>query len=698
MKREVVAAVLGLCGVASGVRAEEAPQTGVVLPSVEISADAQKGNYSSSSSGAASKADIPLRDIPQSVNVVPSALLKDQNATSMQQALKNVPGVSQDAGDGQRDQFVIRGFSAQNDMYLDGMRDDAYYYRDLSNLDRVEVLKGPSSVLYGRGSAGGLINRVTKKPEADPVQQISIQASTEGQKRTEMDLGGANDSDTVRVRLTGALEDSDGFRDHYFLERQAIAPSVQFNFDADTSLLIQADYLHDKRLADTGIPTLGDRPADVDIGNYYGSRDAEDQNYINTIVRGTTVAFDHSFSDSLSLHSALRAYNANISRKYVTFGAVNATTDQVTMNRRARYKDETGVFWQNELKHQFQTGSFSHEALYGLELGYQKKLDKSLAMLRGVARYDISDPVLVEFPEFPGNSPRDADSQTRVDIAGLYLQDLITLTPEWKLMVGGRFDHMVTRFEDEAGSQVDLNRIDNTFSPRVGIVYQPIDWMSLYASYSRSFQPMADDGDLRQDSDKMEPSETVNKEIGAKFDLSERMSATVSIFDMTRTGIVMEDPNDPDFSVDAGTQRTRGLEVSVTGDLGAGWSTYAGYAWMKGELVDSPDTSIEGNTSALTPKNSGSVWLKKELGGNFFVAAGARYESARYTSPTNQVKLDSYTTAELGGGYRGEHYDLTLNIENLFNREYFVAAKGGSDTVNYPGAPRTATLRMDYRF
>ncbi|MDO7900662.1 TonB-dependent receptor [Pseudomonas sp. K1(2024)] len=160
----------------------------------------------------------------------------------------------------------------------------------------------------------------------------------------------------------------------------------------------------------------------------------------------------------------------------------------------------------------------------------------------------------------------------------------------------------------------------------------------------------------------------------------------------------MDDPADTRFSVDAGTQRTRGIEVSVNDDLGNGWSTYAGYAWLKGEMIDSPVESIVGNTSPLTPRNSASVWLKKELGGGFYVAGGGRYEGERFTSPNNKVSLGSYTTAELAGGFRSERYDVTLNVENIFNREYFVSAKAGSGNSNYPGAPRSASLRVDYRF
>lgn len=697
MKIEAVIATLGLCGASMAVCAHDDSQGSMVLPSIDVTGGQIVSPYRAEAASTATKTNIPLKDVPQTVNVVPSELIKDQNMTSLQDVMRNVPGVSADAGDGQRDQFVIRGFSALNDMYLDGMRDDAYYYRDLSNIDRVEILKGPASVLYGRGSSGGLINRVTKKPEADPVQQISLQGSTEGQKRTELDVGGVNDNDSIRVRLTGALEDSDGFRDHYFLKRQAFSPSIQFNLSPDTTLLVQADYLHDNRLADTGLPAYGDHPVDADIDTYYGSKDARGQNNVDTTVKGTTFTLDHTLSDSLSFHSSARVYESSVVRKYATFASVSTSTDTVRMNRAARYKDEKGVFWQNELQQTFDTGFLNHQVLYGLELGYQNKKDEGLT-LRNAATYNIFDPQLIDFPSIPSTTASNPDADTDISIAGLYLQDLITINPQWKLMVGGRFDRLGTKRSDDGTANLDLDRTDNTFSPRIGLVYEPIDWVSLYATYSRSFQPLADNGELRVNADQLKPEETTNKEVGAKFDLANGLAMTVSVFDMKRTGILMDDPTDTRFSVDAGTQRTKGLELSMSGDLGDGWSAYAGYAWLKGEMVSSPVAAIVGNTSALTPKNSGNIWLKKDLGSGFYVAGGARYEGERYTSPNNVVSLGSYTTAQLAGGYRSQHYDVTLDIENLFNREYFVSAKSGSDNSNYPGAPRYASLRVDYRF
>ena len=232
-----------------------ASDAAATLPAISVKAAAEHASYDGGRSRAATKTDMSLMDVPQTVNVVPHAVIEDQNATSMQDALRNVPGVGFSVGDGQRDQITIRGFNSITDQYVDGIRDDALYYRDLSNVDHVEVLKGPAAVLYGRGSAGGIVNRVLKRPDANPVRDVGVTLGTRGERRGEFDLGW-NASDAARFRITGAAENSNSFRDQFQLNRQAIAPSAQFKLDRDTVLNVEFDYLHDRRTSDQGCPRI----------------------------------------------------------------------------------------------------------------------------------------------------------------------------------------------------------------------------------------------------------------------------------------------------------------------------------------------------------------------------------------------------------------------------------------------------------
>uniref|UniRef100_UPI00037B7AF4 TonB-dependent receptor n=1 Tax=Herbaspirillum lusitanum TaxID=213312 RepID=UPI00037B7AF4 len=244
------------------------------LPEVQVSG-AREG-YVAPTSVSATKSEAPLRDIPQTINVISAEVIRDQHATSLQDILKNVPGVGLSTGDGQRDQVFIRGFTAIGDQFVDGFRDDALYFRDLSNVERLEVIKGPAAVLYGRGSSGGLINRVTKKPGVD-ISDVSVSFTSTAGRRGEIDLG--RSGETVSWRLTGAREQSDSYRAQQFLDRTAISPSVEVKFTSDTRLLLQADYIEDRRLTDFGIPSYQGRPVSVDPGKYYGAANARDADF-----------------------------------------------------------------------------------------------------------------------------------------------------------------------------------------------------------------------------------------------------------------------------------------------------------------------------------------------------------------------------------------------------------------------------------
>lgn len=300
MKRSVL--FISSVGVmTSHVYALEADQQAVTnLPTISVKADKEislKQEVGQASS--ATKGLMQLKDVPQIVNVVPKQVLREQTVTSMQGALQNVAGLSFSVGDGQRDQVMIRGFSAITDNYVDGIRDDALYFRDMSNVERIEVLKGPASVLYGRGSAGGLVNKINKKPMDQSLREVSLIGSTTGQRRAEVDVN-EKVAENVKVRLTGAVEDSDGYRDQAFLKRQAVAPSVQWDITDKTKLLLQADYLHDNRLADQGFPTdpITGKPVKTNPKTFYGALNGKEVGDVDTEISSQTISLDHEFNDN----------------------------------------------------------------------------------------------------------------------------------------------------------------------------------------------------------------------------------------------------------------------------------------------------------------------------------------------------------------------------------------------------------------
>lgn len=684
-----------LLGVTNSAFAETELPTVIVNERLEETA-----TYDVPTATTATKTKAMLRDIPQTVNVVPQAVIQDQNAYSMQDALRNVPGVSFSVGDAQRDQVVMRGFLTIYDQYVDGVRDDAMYYRDLSNIERIEVLKGPASVLFGRGSPGGLINRVTKKPTPEPVRDVTLIGGTGGQRRGEFDVGINTDQNPVQFRLTGAVENSTSFRNQYFLDRRVIAGTALLNLSEDTKLLLQIDYLHDKRLADQGLPGYHGRPVKVPVETYFGSAAGKDQAYNLSIVKSATATLDHRINDDLSFHSVLRTYEDSLNRNYTT-NSVDAAAQKLSISRNTRFRDESGIYWQNELTQKFEFSGIKHAVLYGIELGQQKKAER-LYGLKNAAIYDLFNPVLSVLPPIPAGTIAGNDNTTKIEIAGVYLQDLVTLSSQWKLLAGARFDYLRQTRDDRTAANRDMQRSDNTISPRLGLVYQPIEPVSLYASYNRSFQPLVDAFTFKENADQLKPTQTQSLELGAKLDISNRASATLSIFQMTQSNIQVEDPSDPNNALPIGSQRTRGVELTFSGEIAQNWSLIAGYAYLDGKIIASTQNTsngspFQGKTSSLTPRHSMNLWLKRDLSNGFYVAGGVRIEGARFASADDQLTLPGYATVDLGAGYRGNKMDMTLTAGNVLNREYFVSAHSGANDYNMPGAPRNLLLAMRWK-
>ena len=475
-----------LAGGAPLARADEAVST------VVVTAKAERSSYQATDSSTATHIAAPLRDIPATVNVVTRAVMRDQNALSLQDTLQNVPGVSFSTGDGQRDQVMIRGFTGITDQFIDGMRDDALYFRDLSNLERVDVLKGPAAMLYGRGSAGGLLNRVSKKPVAAPLAETGLLLGSKGQRRGEFDAGTASADGRVRLRMTGALEDSTGFRNQYFLQRKAIAPSAWFDLSPHTALLLQVDYLTDRRLADQGVPSFRGRPVEVDRATYFGAANGSERASVTSDVASGTATLDHAFSDQLKLHAVVRSYDYRLDRNYTTIGKItDAVVPTVSIGQTHRTRAEHGTTLQAELVSQPDWGSSNHQLLVGVEFGRQSK-QELLVSRSNVATLDLFNPQLVALGPLPASLIPIANNDNRFTTMALYLQDLMALTPEWKLLAGLRYDRLMQRRDDLTPRRMDLQRVDHTRSPRLGVVFQPRPDLALYASASQSFQPLAE--------------------------------------------------------------------------------------------------------------------------------------------------------------------------------------------------------------
>ncbi|MGH6627801.1 MAG: TonB-dependent receptor [Burkholderiaceae bacterium] len=703
----LAAAVLFLLqGVAS---AQGAPTQN--LKEVIIHADKDEG-YSPAASSTATKGSAPLRDIPQAVNVVPQQLLRDQSARSMEDALRNVPGVAFSHGDGQRDQVVIRGFSAISDQFIDGVRDDALYFRDLSNIERIEVLKGPAAVLYGRGSSGGLINRVTKKPSfGETSGEVTLSLGSHSHKRVEADVS-APVGEAMAFRLNAAAEDSGSYRDQQFIKRHSFAPSLAWKLGAQTDLLLQYTNARDQRITDFGIPALSGRPVNVPVSTYYGSGNAARDDTTTSQVEALTATFNHRFSDALSLRNITRYYTYELDRfNTLTSGTTDPVALTVGRTRSFILRDESGWFNQTDLNYKTAWGGLKHEWLFGMELGSQNRRAETVSA--GVVdRVSIFNPGRVVPPPIPASAFAAASaipSHTRQDTQALYVQDRITLASQWKALLGARYDvfKQSTSFERTLPA---LARSDRDFSPRAGLVWQPSDSQSYYVSYSRSFQPSAEQFALAANNVANEPESTRNREIGTKLDfLDGALSVTAALFNLERSNIKNTDPNNPRVQINVGKQRTNGLELTANGRLPGRWDISSGYAYLAGRMVESvaritsqqlPVVTVPtlGKEPALTPRHSGFVWAMKDLGNGFSLGGGLNYVGERFASLTNLVTLPSYWTADLAAIYRAGRYEVGLNVKNVTDRKHYISSHGSNDNLILPGPPRELQVTLRAKF
>lgn len=637
----------------------------------------------------------PLRDIPQSIGVVPAEVLRDQRALSLQDALQNVPGVNFGSGDGQRDQVSIRGFSAIGDQYVDGYRDDALYYRDLSNVARVEVIRGPAAVLYGRGSSGGIINRVTKKPDSD-VLAGAFSGGSYDHYRGEFDVGQFDEQSGLGFRITGAVEDNGSFRDQQFLKRQAIAPSLLLGQGGDTSILVQADYLKDRRLTDFGIPAIDGRPVDVPRETYFGATNAREADVARSEVFSQTLTLVHRVSDSLSFRNGFRHYRDTLNRRNTLSIAVNPVARTVSLGHGGVTRDEDGWSNQSELTQNLSFAGTEHRLLYGVEISRQVK-DGIFLRTQAVTTTSIDDPVLPVIDNADYTTPA-GSSLNHFETLAFYVQDLVDFGHGIKALVGLRHDRFRQETDNRLPGQTDLARTDNEWSPRAGLVFQPDDAQSYYVSYSRSFQPSAETFPLASSNVDIAPEKSANYEVGAKYTLlGNRLAVQAAGFILRRTGIKGTDPVTQRV-IPIGTQRTRGFELSGQLDLPAGVKAIAGYAYLDAEVTESATPALIGNRATLTPTSAANFFLTKTIGKRFGIGGGGRYVGNRSADPANTTILPHYFTANALAWADVGPVRLQINVDNLFDEKYIISGHGSSPLLNVPGGPRTvlATLRFGF--
>jgi len=657
--------------------------------------------YQARKTRSATKTDTDLLDVPQAVTVVTDKLIADQAMTSLADTLRYMPGVGTAQGEGNRDTPVLRGNSTTADFFVDGIRDDVQYIRDVYNVERVEALKGPNAMIFGRGGGGGVINRVTRQADGESHRAGSLQLGSGNRRRGTLDYGTGIGED-AGFRINAVYEDSESFRDGFQLERYGINPSFGIDLGARTRLQASYERFHDERVADRGVPSLDGRPLDVDPSTFFGN---PAQSPVDATVDAFDAVLEHAFEGGTSLRNHLRWADYDKFYQNVFPGAVDAATQTVAL---AAYNNATtrrNLFNQTDLTWHAATGKVGHTLLAGAEFGRQETDNLRMTGYFGPpgstatsVQAPLDDPASASPVEFRQDED-DADNHGVARVAAVYLQDQIQLSPRWQAIVGLRYDDFSVELRDNRTGEI-LRSDDRLLSPRAGLVFKPVDAVSLYASYSMSYQPRAGDqlASLRASNAALDPETFRNREIGAKWDLRPDLSASIAVYRLDRGNVAVVDPADATRSILVDGQAAKGVELGIAGRLTDAWQLMGGYAYQSGELTSTQSaTALAGNRLAQLPRHSASLWNRYDFNPVFGAGLGIVHRGAIFANIDNQVTVPAFTRFDAALYWTvNPSLQLQLNVENIGNKRYFASAHSNNNIS--PGTPRSAWLSVNYRY
>jgi catecholate siderophore receptor len=668
----------------------------IPLPAMDVRAQ-RRGEYRVTEPSLFKMPD-PIKDTPQTINVVPLEVLRQQGVFSLRDALRNVSGIAINAGEGgiQGDNLTIRGFSGRNDIYLDGVRDWGSYARDTFNLEAVEVLKGPSSSMFGRGSTGGLINEVSKTPLRTPFYEGQLTVGSPELVRTTIDVNQPFSSNAAG-RLNLMFQDNDvAGRDEVHIRRWGVAPSVSIGLGGPTRLTLSYVHQTEDNTPDNGLPYLFGRPAPVSRDTFYG---LPDKDFQDTNVDIGTAVFEHEFNEDLKLRNTLRGAVYRLEQEATApriIGTPNHGTplSAIFVNRGAvaRDRDDRILANQTDVVWNFDTWRLKHTLVAGTEIAWETTDTTNLTVS------NIPIATLVD----PGHEPpldgirrtRNTRSQTDAVTFSLYLVDEVAFAEYWKLIGGFRWDHFHVDFESKTFAtlaRTELDRTDSIVSPRAALLFLPTSEQTYYFAYGTAFNPSAEALTLAANTVNTDPEKTQSFELGAKWQLLRNaLSLNLALFRIEKTDARTAEPGSIEQTLD-GKQRSQGLEIEAVGRLLPGWSILTAYTYLDTEVLESKNVTggipVKGKQLIAAPEHSFTLWTTYDITPQWQVGGGATYVSPRAANDVNTNFLPGYAKGDVTAAYRPtRNIELRLNVLNISDTRSFEQVYQ-AHTV--PGAGRT---------
>lgn len=644
----------------------------------KIDVTAPLTNYLNNYSGTATKTNTKLIDLPQSINIITQEQIKDQQANGLAESILYTPGIDLDQGEGNRDAFILRGNKTTSDIFLDGIRDDAQYFRDLYNIERVDVLMGANGILFGKGGSGGIVNRVSKQAQFEDFNSYLLQLGSFDSKRATLDIN-RKLSDRLAVRLNVMADKSDSFVSGVNGEKQGINPVFTYLVDDKTTIKFGREYFHDQRVGYRGGPSRNGRPYNGNRRTFYGVAGLS-PNEVN--VNSTFFNIEHNFSENINFKNSTRYTDYDKWYQNVYAGSAVDANDEYTLKAYYDNTQRQNFFNQTDITWNFDFAGLEHTLLTGLEFGSQ---DNRRYRLTAAPENNVS----IHTPNGSGSwnfNNFDRDKVSDIRYTSFYVQDQVKINDQHQFIFGLRKDHYDTDFHvKQLGGVADGSKFkikDNMLSSRLGYIFKPKDNLSYYISYSNAYQPRNGDqlDGISNTNAQADPEKFINYEVGTKIAFNEKLFATFALYQLERERMQIDDPNNPGVgnNIIVDGQRSRGFEISLNGNVSDRLSVLAGYNYVDAELTKDQVNIEKGTSLGNVAKHNFSMWSKYEVNSIWSAALGVIGKGQMYAAtPTSTssvtipgwVRLDAAAFAKID-----EKTRIQFNIENLLDKTYYSSA------------------------
>lgn len=686
--------------------------TSTLAPITVLAQQPDAETFVATYSSAGTKTDTPLIEVPQSISVVTAAQIREQNPQTLGDAVRYTPGIVVQEGFNRTDDpFIIRGFDVRTNpgvMFRDGLKLPLPHYSAAAEpygLDRIEIVKGPASVLYGQAAPGGIVNTVSKRPTDTPLHEIQVSGGSYNNKQLAGDFGGPLDGNgKLSYRLTGLVRDSDTMIDHIPDDRYFFAPALTWRITPDTTLTVLASYMKNKTINNAGYPLEGTVKYNPN-GRIPSDRFTGEPDWSKWDQEVETLGyqFAHRFNETWQFKQNLTYAQSRNRVNHAYWWSWVPGSNFSTAERGAYRRDDDahGTSVDNQFNATWTSGRFKHDVLFGLDYTQTSLTREQYAGYNNLAPIDFFNPRYgspVAIPSAPNLHTVETRAQT-----GIYVQDQIKFDDKFVMVLSGRYDDATGKTLNKLNNTATRTS-DNAFTWRAGLLYLADNGLSPYISYSTSFQPQTGTTSPARGTTPFDPTEGKQWEVGLKYQPAGSNSfLTASLFELTRTNVPTSDLDNPIYNVQTGEVRSRGVELSATAEVAKGWNVVAAYTYTDAEVTKS-NTSTKGATPEAVPRNMASLWsdytIQEGTLGGLNVGAGVRYLGSTFNTG-NTAKVGDYTVVDaalrydLGArnpAFKGLSVDLT--VRNLFDKEYVASCTYAC----FYGERRTVLGRMTYKW